>query len=277
MADEGSAAIGQPAEGRATMTVPRPADNARADNKPVAVITGASGDIGRAVARQLAADGYRLLLHYYSSEARAYDLRAELVSQNYAVEVCRADLRTSTGARVLAECKNRVFGPGIGCLVNVAGHSHYGLLQDTSDEIWREVMAANLDSAFYCCRAFLPDFVAEKAGSIVNISSIWGVSGASLEAAYSTAKAGLIGLTKALARELGPSGIRVNCIAPGVIEGRMNEVHDEATLAELASQTALERLGKPEEIASLVSVLVSEKSSYLTGQVLVADGGFLNR
>ncbi len=248
----------------------------KGSDRPLAVITGASGDIGRAVARKFAEEDWRLLLHYHQSEARAQALQAELQAQGTDVHLVQADLRSASGAAKLIAAKEQFFSAPIACLVNVAGLAHSGLLQDLDDDLWREVMAANVDSTFYVCRAFLPELIRAHQGSIVNVSSIWGVAGASMEVAYSTAKAALHGFTKALAKELGPSGVRVNCVAPGVIDGRMNQAYGKETLEDLAYETPLGRLGKPEEIASLVYVLATDLSSFVTGQVLVADGGFLN-
>ena len=136
------------------------------------------------------------------------------------------------------------------------------------------MFAVNLDSAFYAIQTVLPGMVAAKAGSIVTVSSVWGVTGASCESHYAAAKAGLIGLTKSLAQELGLSGIRVNCVAPGVIETDMNAMHSKETLAELAGETALGRLGQPEEVARLIRSLCGEDTSFVTGQVIAATGGF---
>lgn len=242
-----------------------------------AVITGASGDIGEAIARQLAGEGFQLLLHYFNNEEKAVKLAASLRADGATVFLCRADLRSSAGASALREAKETAFGQNLSALVNVAGTAHFELCQDISDEAWREVMASNLDNIFFCCRAFIPDFLHQKSGAIVNVSSMWGMAGAAMESAYSAAKAGVIGFTKALARELGPSGIRANVVAPGVIAGRMNAMHDSAALAELAAVSSLGRLGTPADIAGIVSFLLSPASSYMTGQVLLADGGFLDR
>lgn len=239
------------------------------------VITGASGDIGRAAARRLAAAGHDLLLQYYQGEERAHQLAEELAAGGVRAEVCRADLRSSAGAAALREAKCRAFGEGLLALVNTVGSASFGLCQDISDVTWREVMAVNLDSVFYTCRAFVPDLLHDKNGCIVNVSSMWGISGASMEIAYSAAKAGVIGLTKALAKELGPSGIRVNAVAPGVIEGRMNAVLPPEVLAELSAETVLGRLGKASEIAEVIAFLTEASASFMTGQVLLADGGFL--
>lgn len=242
----------------------------------IIVITGASGDIGGAAARRLARPGRALLLQYFQHEERAGELAEELGASGAEIALCRADLRTSEGAEKLREAKLKYYGEGLYALINAAGCSHFALLQSITDSSWREVMAVNLDSVFYSCRAFVPDLLHDMNGSVVNVSSMWGLSGSAMEAAYSAAKAGVIGLTKALAKELGPSGIRVNAVAPGVIEGRMNATLGDEVLAELAEETVLERLGRAEEVAEVIAFLAENSSSYMTGQVLLADGGFLS-
>ena len=139
------------------------------------------------------------------------------------------------------------------------------------------MLNVNLSSAFYLSQCAAPYMIKNQKGAIVNISSMWGVAGASCEVAYSAAKAGLIGMTKALARELGPSGIRVNCVAPGVIDTEMNAMHSEDTMTLLAEETPLCRIGKPEEVATAVYFLASEEASFITGQTLCVDGGFLQK
>ena len=148
------------------------------------------------------------------------------------------------------------------------------LLTDLSAEDWRELMGTNLDGVFHILRAAVPGFVRRQAGSIVTISSMWGITGGSCEAAYSASKAGIIGLTRAMAKELGPSHIRVNCVAPGVIDTDMNAMHSADTMQELADQTPLGRVGAAAEVADSILYLCSDKSSFITGQVLGVTGGF---
>ena len=160
-------------------------------------------------------------------------------------------------------------------LVHCAGIAHTGLLCDMTDAQWHAVMDTNVSSAFYLCRALAPGMVSRRSGAIVTISSMWGRVGASCEAAYSASKAALIGLTRALAKELGPSGVRVNCIAPGVIDTRMMDEHSEETKAALAEETPLGRLGTPQDVAQAAAFLVSDAAAFITGQVLGVDGGYL--
>ena len=160
-------------------------------------------------------------------------------------------------------------------LVNNAGVAHYGLITDLGYDDWRALMSVNLDGAFLCCRAAVPGMVRRKRGNIIIISSMWGQVGASCEAAYSASKSGLIGLTKALAKELAPSGIRVNCVAPGVVRTPMLKDFSEEDLENLRLETPLERLGEPEDVAELVGYLASEKSRFMTGQVIGLNGGFV--
>ncbi len=229
-----------------------------------ALITGSSRGIGAAAARRLAADGWDVVIHYNSSEAAALALAKELHAR-----AVRADV--SDPAQV--EAMFREIG-SVGLLVCCAGVSEYGLLTDTDEAAWRRVFAANTDGAYRCCREAIPDMVRRKAGCIVLISSVWGVYGASCEAAYSASKAALIGLTKALAKELGPSGIRVNCVAPGVIETDMLAQFSPEDKYALAEDTPLGRLGTPEDVAGLIAYLASDSASFITGQIVGCDGGF---
>jgi len=160
-------------------------------------------------------------------------------------------------------------------LVCNAGVAWQGLLHNMPIEEWRRVMATDLDGVFYCCRAVLPHFIHRKAGKIITISSMWGQIGASCEVAYSAAKAGVIGFTKALAQEVAPSGITVNCVAPGLIDTEMNAHLPPEALEDMAFQTPLGRMGKPEEVAASVLFLASEGAEFLTGQVLAPNGGLV--
>lgn len=229
-----------------------------------ALITGSSRGIGAAVARKLAAEGWDVVINYKESEDKALALAAEL-----GCRAIRADVSDPAAvAQMFAQT-----GP-VGLLVCNAGICDYGLLTDLSPARWRELFAVNVDGAYHCCRAAIPGMVHEKAGCIVLISSVWGLYGASCEAAYSASKGALIALSKALAKELGPSGIRVNCVTPGVIDTDMLAQFDFADKAALAEETPLGRLGRPEDVAELVGFLASDKASFLTAQVIGCDGGF---
>lgn len=237
-------------------------------------ITGASGGIGNAAARLFAEEGYRVAVGYFRGEERAQELCRELQSKGCTAEPFGADLSDPVAAGAALRAIEVRFG-GVDVLVNNAGAAHQALLTDVTDDEWRRIFAVNVDSAFYCCRAVIPHMVRQQSGRIINVSSVWGVRGASCEAPYSAAKAALIGLTKALAKELGPSGVCVNCVAPGVIDTPMNACHDEATLRALAQETPLCRIGTPQEAAEAIVFLASEKASFITGQILCADGGFM--
>ena len=229
-----------------------------------ALVTGASRGIGAEIARTLHRDGWRVIVHYNRAAEAASRLASEL-----GAPCLRADLGDPDQVRAMCQAA----GP-VDLLVNNAGVAAYGLFTDMDDAAWRRLFAVNVDGAAACCRAVIPHMVHEKRGCILNISSVWGLRGASCEAAYSASKAALIGLTRALAKELGPSGIRVNCVAPGVIQTDMLGNLTAADLAALAEDTPLGRLGTPRDVAEAVAFLASDRAAFLTGQVIGVDGGF---
>ena len=233
--------------------------------KKIALVTGGSGGIGCAVCRSLAAEGYNVGVGYFRNRAGAEALARELGGFPAYADVSRPE----EVAAMFAEAGE------VETLVLSAGIAHYGLITDLTYDDWRELMAVNLDGAFLCCRAAVPGMVRRKRGNIIIISSMWGQVGASCEAAYSASKSGLIGLTKALAKELAPSGIRVNCVAPGVVLTPMLKDFSEEDLENLRLETPLEMLGEPEDVAELVAYLASEKSRFMTGQVIGLNGGFV--
>lgn len=242
--------------------------------RKVAFVTGGSRGIGRAVAVRLAAEGYAVGIGYLQSQKQAELLAKELRLQGtdaLAVQGDVADREAITAAIHLAEAS---LGP-VDVLVNNAGIAEQRQFQDISEDFWHRIFSVNVDGAFHTIQAVLPHMIHEKAGSIINISSIWGQRGASCETAYSASKAALIGLTRSLAMELAPSGIRVNCVAPGVILTDMVKVLGEETLELLAQQTPLGRLGTPEDIARITAFLAGDGASFITGQVVTADGGFI--
>ena len=240
--------------------------------KKAAFITGGSRGIGRAIAVRLAAEGYAVGIDYLNSQEQAEALVKELRLQGADALAVQGDVADHGHAAIhLVEAS---LGP-IEALVNNAGIAEQSQFQDISDAFWHRIFAVNVDGAFHTIQAVLPHMIQAKSGSIINISSIWGQRGASCEAAYSATKAAVIGLTRSLAMELAPSGIRVNCIAPGVIFTDMVKVLGDETLAMLAEQTPMGRLGTPEDIAKLAAFLAGESASFVTGQVITADGGFI--
>ena len=242
--------------------------------KQVALVTGSSRGIGRAVALELAREGYAVCVNYLQHREAAEALVSQLREMGCEAVAIQADVADSRAVDDMVRQMEAILGPAT-LLVNNAGISWQGLFQDTDDEIWDRVLAVNLTGARNAARAVLPRMISEKAGCIINISSMWGLRGASCEVAYACSKAAIIGLTRSLALEVAPSGIRVNCVAPGCIETDMVRVLGPETREMLVEETPLGRLGTPEDIAHAVAFLASEKASFLTGQILSADGGFI--
>ena len=232
------------------------------------LITGGSRGIGAACVRKFAEEGAAVCFVYKNSRAEAQ----KLAEETGAAPIC-ADLADKEQASDAVKKAAEIMG-GIDVLVNNAGVCHFSLFTDESDSQIDEILSANLTSAMICAREAAKFMVAQHCGRIINVSSVWGICGASCEALYSTSKAGLIGLTKALAKELGPSGITVNCIAPGVIDTDMNAALTPETLEALADETPLCRIGRPQEVAELAFFLSSEKAAFITGQTIAIDGGF---
>lgn len=239
----------------------------------VALVTGASGGIGRAIALGLAREGYDVGVHYNTGREKAEETASQIeaLGRN-AVSLC-ADVSDMAQVKSMVEAARICLGE-IELLVNCAGIADIRLFTETSPEQWRRMIDIDLTGAYNCCRQTVPAMISRGRGCIINISSVWGIYGASCEVAYSAAKSGIIGLTQALAKELGPSGIRVNCIAPGYIETEMNGGFDESAVADVIDRTPLGRTGTPEDIASAAAFLASDKASFITGVTLPVTGGF---
>ena len=238
------------------------------------LITGASRGIGAACAREFAREGYDVAVNYLNSEDKATALRDELRAMGADAFAVKADVSDSGSVRAMIAAVEDRFGR-IDVLVNNAGTAMYKLFTDTSDDEWRRLMGADLDSVFYSCRAVLPGMIRRHSGCIVNIASMWGEVGASCEAAYSAAKAGVIGLTKALAKEVAPSGIRVNAVSPGVIMTDMMSGFTDDDLSALRDEIPLGRIGTPEDVAHAAVFLASDDAGYITGHVLSVNGGMV--
>lgn len=238
------------------------------------LITGASRGIGAAIAALFAAEGFHTIINCTKSVERAENLAEKLREQGGDAVVLTADVSNSAEVNAMFSKVETMFG-GVDILVNNAGIAQTKLFTDITDEDWNRMLSINLTGAFYCCRRALPYMLHRHSGRIINISSMWGQVGGSCEVHYSAAKAGLIGLTKALAQEVGLSGITVNCIAPGVIQTDMLSSYSAKDLKALAEETPTGTLGTPEDVARAVFFLAQKNSHFITGQVLGVNGGFV--
>ena len=242
--------------------------------KQTVLITGASRGIGKSTALLFASRGFRVFLNCRNSVDALKELQCTIQ------ETCHTDCHIVPGDVGDPSCVRDIFQKishvceGVDILINNAGIAHIGLLIDMSDEDWDRIIRTNLSSIFYCCRAAIPHMVSRQSGRIINISSMWGTSGASCEAAYSASKAGVDGLTKALAKELAPSGIPVNAVSFGVIDTAMNSQLSEDERLALEEEIPMGRFASPEEAARLIYE-IALSPTYLTGQIIRMDGGFL--
>lgn len=234
-----------------------------------AIVTGSSRGIGKAIARRLSRDGWNVIINYNVQKDKAEELAKEL--RTIAI---RADVSSAEDVAEMFKTAREAFGH-ISLLVNNAGISETALFQDVTDESFERLFGVNVRGTFNCSRAIVPEMVSYKTGKIINISSIWGLTGGVLEVVYSSTKAAIIGMTRALAKELAPSGITVNCVAPGVIQTDMTNWLDAQILEDLMIETPIGRLGTPEDIAAVVAFLASPEAGFITGQVISSNGGMV--
>lgn len=238
----------------------------------VVVITGAARGIGRCIAEYLARKGYIVVADYNKSDKEAIQLKENLKKENIDIEIFRADVSDRAEVKELIEYTIRKYSK-IDCIINNAGIDQIKMFSDITDEDWNSIINNNLNSVFYMCQEALKYMIHEKDGSIINISSIWGQVGASCESAYAVSKAGIDALTKSLAKELGPSNIRVNSIAPGFIDTDMNNNFTEKEKSEIIEEIPLQKIGKTLDVAKCVEWLINDE--YVTGQVIGVNGGWL--
>jgi len=232
------------------------------------LITGAARGIGAACAKLFAAEGWQVLANYKSNDAAAMELQAETGCRLYKADVSNAAEVAALRDRITAD------GFAVDVLINNAGVSLFGLFQHINTDAAAAMYATNLFGTLNCARAFLPGMVDRKGGCIINMASVWGEVGASCEVDYSTAKAAIIGFTKALAKEVGYSGVRVNCVSPGIIDTDMNANLTVEDVEAIVDAIPMERLGRPNDVAAAALFLASDKAEYITGQVLSVDGGW---
>lgn len=242
--------------------------------KKTVIVTGGSRGIGAAAAKKFAEQGCGVVINYLKSETAALELQDLLTKSGCEAVAVKADVSDRSQVdRMIAEALDR-FG-SIDILINNAGIAEQKLFTDITESDWNRMVGVHLTGTFHCCQAVLPTLIHQKSGCILNISSIWGMTGASCEVHYSAAKAGVIGMTRALAKELGPSGIRVNCVAPGIIDTDMNAALTEEDRRQLRDETPMGVFGTPGDIADTLLFLASDRAKFITGQVLSPNGGFV--
>lgn len=237
----------------------------------VIIVTGGSRGIGANVVKSLAKDCDKVILNYNKSEEFAKQIQKELEKENIKIDIFKADVSKKADVLAMIEYVIEKYNK-VDVLINNAGISQEKLFTDISDEEWKRIMDVNLNSVYYCTKAVIPYMIQKKCGCIINISSIWGVTGGSCEVGYSTSKAAIIGFTKALAKEMGPSNIRINCIAPGIIDTDMNKNLNETDIEAIKDEIPLNRIGLTEDIAKCVKWLIED--NYTTGQVININGGW---
>ena len=238
----------------------------------VALVTGASRGIGREIAKSLAKQNIKVIANYNNSKEKAIELKKELEAEGVLIDIVKADVSKREEIKNLVQYAIGNYGK-IDILVNNAGISEYKLFTDETDEDWNKVINTNLYSAFAVSQEVIPNMIKNKNGCIINISSVWGMVGASMEVLYSVSKAGIDGLTKALAKELGPSNIRVNAIAPGIVDTDMCKNFTKEEIANIKEEIPLERIGKVEDISKCINWLIND--NYTTGQIISINGGWI--
>lgn len=237
----------------------------------VVLVTGGSKGIGAATVKYLAENGYQVILNYNKSENSANEIKKELKEKNINIDIIKADVSNKEEIDLMINEIIKKYHK-IDALINNAGISQEKTFLDLNDDEWNNIMNINLNSVYYCTKAVLPHMLNKKDGCIINISSIWGVTGASCEVAYSTTKAAINGLTKSLAKEMGPSNIRINSIAPGIIDTDMNKNLSKEDIKNIKEEIPLNKIGRPEDIAKCVKWLIED--NYTTGQVININGGW---
>ena len=233
------------------------------------MIIGGSRGIGAEAVRTFCRNGDKVVFTYHKSE-----LEADALRQECGAFPVRCDVKHSDSVRIAVNRAIEAMGQ-IDVLICNAAIADYNLVTDINETRWEEIISTNLNGVFYAVRHVLPSMISRKSGCIITVGSMWGEVGASCEVAYSASKAGVIGLTKALAKEVGPSGIRVNCISPGLIDTDMNKSVDENSIEEMEEETPLGRMGSPEEVAAVMKYLASDEASFITGQVISVNGGYI--
>lgn len=242
--------------------------------KKTVLVTGAAKGIGRAIAEVFAENEFNVVINYLSSEKSAQSLVSELKERGFSALALSADITQKAQVEKMFEQAYQAFG-SIDILVNNAGISHYKLFQEITEDEWDKMINVHLKGMYNCSQQVVPEMIRKNTGKIINISSIWGMVGASCEVSYSTAKAGMIGFTKALAKELGPSNIQVNCVAPGVIDTDMLNPLSQEDRELVREEIPLMRFGQAKEIAKVVLFLAKQESDYITGQVISPNGGLV--
>lgn len=238
----------------------------------IAIVTGASHGIGRKIAKNLSENGIKVIANYYHSEKEAIELQQELREKNIEIDIFKADISKREEGKKLVKFVLDKYRK-IDILINNAGISEYKMFIDETDEDWDRIIKTNLYSAFVMSQEVIPNMIHYKNGCIINISSVWGIVGASLEVLYSISKAGMNAMTKALAKELGPSNIRVNAIAPGIIDTKMNCQFSKEEMEIIKNEIPLEKIGKAEDVTKCVRWLIED--NYTTGQIISINGGWV--